>query len=71
MKITPPEKTEIAWQAPLPLIENDHAQNLYPIDALPNIIKEPILSYQGYGQQPISLIACGASWQIFHWLARA
>lgn len=60
MKITPPEKTEITWQTPLPLIENNITQNLYPIDALPNIIKEPILSYQSYGQQPISLIACGA-----------
>ena len=32
----------------------------YPIHALPNIIKDAIVSYADYGQQPISLLANSA-----------
>ena len=32
----------------------------YPIDALPDIIKNAIISYAEYGQQPISLLANSA-----------
>ncbi|MDQ5920138.1 MAG: hypothetical protein QG673_194 [Pseudomonadota bacterium] len=49
------------WQLPLPLITNtDSPQQVYPIDSLPNIIKEAITTYQQYGQQPTPLIACSA-----------
>ena len=46
---------------PIPLITNiDNLQQAYPIDSLPYIIKEAIITYQQYGQQPIPLIACSA-----------
>ena len=32
----------------------------YPIDSLPKIIRDAVLGYQEYGQQPLSLIACSA-----------
>jgi len=32
----------------------------YPINALPAIIRNAVLSYQEYGQQPLPLIACSA-----------
>lgn len=49
------------WQLPIPLITNtDNPQQAYPIDSLPSIIKEAIITYQQYGQQPTPLIACSA-----------
>lgn len=49
------------WKAPIPLITNVATlQQTYPIDSLPSIIKEAIITYQQYGQQPIPLIACSA-----------
>lgn len=49
------------WQLPIPLITNtDSLQQAYPIDSLPGIIKEAIITYQQYGQQPIPLITCSA-----------
>ena len=41
----------IDWQMPIPLITNiDNLQQAYPIDSLPSIIKEAIITYQQYGQ---------------------
>lgn len=48
------------YENPRPLIEPQEEAPLYPIDALPPIVRESILSYQQYGQQPTSLIASGA-----------
>lgn len=49
------------WQLPIPLITNtDNPQQAYPIDSLPSIVKEAIVTYQQYGQQPTPLIACSA-----------
>jgi hypothetical protein len=53
-------ETIIQYKDPLPLIEPQYEASLYPVDALPSIIKESILAYQQYGQQPTSLIASGA-----------
>ena len=44
---------------PIPLVEKSIAP-MYPIDALPAIIKNAITGYHKYGQQPIPLIACSA-----------
>lgn len=53
--------TEIHWQTPMPLTIDTHDnQAPYPVDVLPGLIKDPILAYQQYGQQPTPLIACGA-----------
>ena len=52
--------TDIKWQQPIPLIDENQNQQPYPIDSLPSIIKDAVLSYQQYGQQPIPLIACSA-----------
>lgn len=49
----------IKWRTPKPLAENYSSQP-YPIDCLPEIIKLPVIAYQKYGQQPISLIASAA-----------
>ncbi len=52
--------TDIEWQQPIPLINNTHNNQPYPIDSLPHIIKEAVTAYQQYGQQPMPLIACSA-----------
>lgn len=48
------------WQAPAPIMSNIEHTAPYPIQALPPIIQRAITTYQKYGQQPISLIACSA-----------
>lgn len=54
-------QTSVSWQTPMPLsIDNDDNIKPYPIDALPALIREPILCYQTYGQQPLAMIACSA-----------
>lgn len=49
----------ITWQQPIPL-EITTGTNDYPIDSLPDLIRNPVVSYHNYGQQPISLIASSA-----------
>lgn len=39
---------------------SSEGQKPYPINALPAIIRNAVLSYQEYGQQPLPLIACSA-----------
>jgi hypothetical protein len=52
---------EISWSLPIPLINEDTSQSPpYPIDALPNIVRDAVVTYQQYGQQPLPLIACSA-----------
>lgn len=52
---------EATWKTPVPLEFNiETSAPPYPVDALPDDIKKPVLSYQGYGQQPTALIACTA-----------
>lgn len=48
-----------AWPNPVSLDEEATGIN-YPLDALPAIIQNAVLSYQQYGQQPIPLIANSA-----------
>jgi len=55
-----PEKI-ISWQPPTPLINPNTAQHHpYPIGALPSIVRDAVITYQQYGQQPLPLIACSA-----------
>jgi hypothetical protein len=51
---------DTTWQQPIPLFHMSSSQSKYPIDALPGIIKNAILSYADYGQQPIALLANSA-----------
>jgi hypothetical protein len=51
---------EVNWPDPGPLFEPNEAERPYPLDALPTIIARAIAEYQGYGQQPLPLIACSA-----------
>ena len=52
---------ETLWSTPTPLINTDTLQpHTYPIEALPNIVRDAVITYQQYGQQPLSLIACSA-----------
>lgn len=61
MKHMEPRNHEIDWQQPIPLITDAQSpQHAYLIEALPDIVKEAILAYQQYGQQPTPLIACSA-----------
>lgn len=45
------------WKTPIPLSHISAKQADYPLDALPDIIKDAIQSYAEYGQQPIPLLA--------------
>lgn len=51
--------TEIRWQKPISL-HHSKTYSDYPIDALPQSIKNAVLSYHRYGQQPLALLACSA-----------
>lgn len=54
---------EAEWNAPLEkniFLNENTASAPYPVDALPSIIRNAVLSYHQYGQQPLSLIACSA-----------
>ena len=54
------EAEHLSWTAPLPLC-NELGQMLpYPVDALPTLIRNAVINYQHYGQQPLPLIACSA-----------
>ncbi len=53
-------RTNDEWQAPTPIIPNTEHALPYPIEALPSTIRDAILSYQQYGQQPLPLVACSA-----------
>lgn len=52
--------TDTAWQTPIPILSSIEHTPPYPIHALPPIIQRAITTYQQYGQQPLSLIACSA-----------
>lgn len=48
------------WQTPMPLTQEMAAQEPYPADALPDIIREAVIGYQSYGQQPLPIVAIAA-----------
>jgi hypothetical protein len=45
---------------PIPLDANKENTLPYPVELLPDDVKETVLSYQEYGQQPLSMIATSA-----------
>jgi hypothetical protein len=49
-----------SWNPPVPLIHGLNNETPYPFDALPNTLQQVVNAYQCYGQQPLSLVACGA-----------
>ena len=53
------EETTQPWLSIKPL-ECQAENNNYPIDAIPSSLKNAIVSYQSYGQQPLPLVACSA-----------
>jgi hypothetical protein len=48
------------WEMPVPFVMTMQDESAYPLPALPAILQKTVSDYQHYGQQPISLIACGA-----------
>ncbi len=48
------------WNQPIPLTHVLNNETPYPFDALPSAVQQIVNSYQCYGQQPLSLVACGA-----------
>ena len=46
--------------AHIPLVPAEEKRAPYPVEALPQIIKDAVVSYQDYGQQPIEMIAMSA-----------
>ncbi len=49
--------TKLTKIIPIPSADERHS---YPVNALPSLIRNAVLSYQEYGQQPLPLIACSA-----------
>jgi hypothetical protein len=49
-----------SWNPPVPLTHGLDNETPYPFDALPNTLQQVVNAYQCYGQQPLSLVACGA-----------
>jgi hypothetical protein len=47
------------WPDPEPLLEGEEPDP-YPVDALPPVMREAVLGYHEYGQQPVEMIACSA-----------
>lgn len=45
---------------PIPLIATPEKSAPYPVDALPDTIRDAVRSYQDYGQQPIEMVAMSA-----------
>lgn len=50
----------IEWDSPIPLTPSVATNITYPLKALPKILQEAVSTYQLYGQQPLSLVACSA-----------
>jgi hypothetical protein len=48
------------WPEPIPLTLSRDAARPYPVDALPAILRDAVLEYAEYGQQPLPLIASSA-----------
>ncbi len=48
------------WQMPTPLTQAIAAQEPYPVEALPDVIREAVAGYQAYGQQPLPIVAIAA-----------
>ena len=48
------------WPYPLPLTPEIAPDIPYPVEALPKMIKEPVLNYHAYGRPPIPLIVSSA-----------
>lgn len=57
---TPTTLKNPLWQDLIPLMPTTNPEIPYPIDALPTTLRESVITYQNYGQQPLSLIACSA-----------
>ncbi|MGH6898236.1 MAG: YfjI family protein [Geminicoccaceae bacterium] len=55
-----PDDPQPSWPEPEPLVAEHEKPAPYPIDALPPIIRNAVLSYQAFGQQPVELVACSA-----------
>jgi hypothetical protein len=53
-------RVTIDWEAPIPFAVTMQEESAYPLQALPIILQNTVSDYQQYGQQPTSLIACGA-----------
>jgi hypothetical protein len=49
-----------AWPEVIPLFAEHEASGPYPIDVLPPTLRGAIQSYQAFGQQPLSMVACSA-----------
>jgi hypothetical protein len=58
--ISTPNVIEFNWPNPIPLEYTYEDPLPYPIQCLPAIIRDAVISYQTYGKQPLSLIACSA-----------
>lgn len=55
-----PTVIEFNWPSPIPLEPSYESALPYPIHCLPTIVRDAVMSYQTYGKQPLSLIACSA-----------
>ena len=48
------------WKEPIPLSKQGGFSRKYPVDALPNEVRNAVTAYHKYGQQPVALLASSA-----------
>src|SRR5262249_41643708 len=48
------------WPEPMSLVAPREAETPYPINALPKVLRDAVVEYREYGQQPLPLIATSA-----------
>lgn len=60
--ISTPTIIDFNWPTPTPtpMVDTYEDPLPYPVQCLPATIKDAVISYQTYGKQPLSLIACSA-----------
>lgn len=54
------KSSNLLWLPPTPLSINETLSSPYPTESLPRLIKNAVVDYFRYGQQPLPLIACSA-----------
>jgi len=48
------------WPDPEPLLSPGASPRPYPVNALPKTMRDAVVGYQQYGQQPLEMVACSA-----------
>jgi len=60
LEILSSNKAHTIWLTPIPIVIEGSQSLPYPAECLPAIIRDAVVTYHQYGQQPLPLIACSA-----------